>query len=191
MARPRTVSDSAILAAAASAVAASGPAGVTLAQIGAGAGLTAAALLKRFGSKEQLLLALARHSAEVVPRQLAAAGSVAALVDEFVGMAASMGGSAEFANHLAFLLMDLSVPEFQQVARDYALAVEAAIGTVLDSAAAAGEIQTDPGLPRAIHAAYNGALITWGMIGGESGPADHVREQLLRLVRPLLASPPT
>ncbi len=189
MARPRTVSDSAILAAAANAVAASGPAGVTLAQIGAGVGLTAAALLRRFGSKDQLLLALARHSAEVVPARLAAAGSVAALVDAFTAMAASVRDSAEFANHLAFLLMDLSVPEFQQVARQYTTAVEAAIGTVLRDAAAAGEIhadRVDPGLAHAIHAAYNGALITWGMAGAAPGPADQVRDQLLRLVRPLL-----
>ncbi|MFI1993108.1 TetR/AcrR family transcriptional regulator [Actinoplanes sp. NPDC020271] len=186
MARPRTVSDDAILAATANAVAASGPAGVTLAQIGAGVGLTAAALLKRFGSKDQLLLALARHSAEVVPARLAAAPTVAALVDEFVAMAASVRDSAEFANHLAFLLMDLSVPEFQQVAREYATAVESAIAVVLRSAAASGEIdpdRIDPGLARAIHAAYNGALITWGMTGAPDGPADQVRAQLLRVIR--------
>ncbi|GAA2878755.1 hypothetical protein Acy02nite_76860 [Actinoplanes cyaneus] len=189
MARPRTVSDSAILAATANAVAASGPAGVTLAQIGAAVGLTAAALLKRFGSKDQLLLALARHSAEVVPARLAAAPSVAALIDEFTAMAASVRDSAEFANHLAFLLMDLSIPEFRQVARDYATAVEAAIAVVLRSAAAAGEIhadRVDPDLPRAVHAAYNGALITWGMTGAAPGPADQVRDQLLRLIRPVL-----
>ncbi|WP_436531365.1 TetR family transcriptional regulator [Actinoplanes sp. HUAS TT8] len=189
MARPRTVSDDAILAAAADAVAASGPAGVTLAQIGAGAGLTAAALLRRFGSKDQLLLALARHSAQVVPARLAAAGTTDELVGVFVAMAASVRGSAEFANHLAFLLMDLSVPEFQQVAREYATAVEAAIATVLRRAAAAGEIdagRADPGLAGAIHAAYNGALLTWGMTGATGGPAEQVHDQLMRLIRPVL-----
>jgi AcrR family transcriptional regulator len=193
MARPRTVSDDAILTAAAQAVAASGPANVTLAQIGGRVGLSAAALMRRFGSKDRLLLALARHGAETLPARLAAAGAaerpVAALIEAFAAMAGGVRSTAEFANHLAFLLLDMSDPEFQRVSRDYTAAVEAAVATVLRAGVAAGEIEPGrllDGLPRAVHAGYNGALVTWGM-AGDGDPAASVREQLRRLLQPYLA----
>ncbi|MDI6105962.1 TetR family transcriptional regulator [Actinoplanes sp. NEAU-A12] len=191
MARPRTVSDAAILTAAAHAVAQVGPANVTLAQIGDRAGLTAAALVRRFGSKERLLLALAREAAEAVPARLAAARAaeypLAALIDALVAMAAGVRSATAFTHHLAFLLMDLSVPEFQQVTRKYAAGVEAAIDEVLQAATAAGELEperVDHETAEAIHAAYNGALITWGMAGHDGSPAEHVRRHLLRATRP-------
>ena len=43
------------------------------------------------------------------------------------------------------------------------------------------------GLARAVHAAYNGALITWGMAGDGSPPTGHVRTQLRHVLRPWLA----
>ncbi|WP_203829885.1 TetR/AcrR family transcriptional regulator [Actinoplanes palleronii] len=186
MARPRTVADETILAAAAEAVAAAGPANVTLAQIGGRVGLTAAALMRRFGSKDRLLLALARHDAEALPARLAGAESaeqpVHALIEALAAMAGAVRSTTEFANHLAFLLLDMSDPRFQQVSREYTVAVEAAIGVVLRAGRAAGELRAgadDEGLPRAVHAAYNGALVTWGMAGGDEEPAAYVQKQLL------------
>ncbi|GAA4603249.1 AcrR family transcriptional regulator [Actinoplanes octamycinicus] len=173
MARPRTVSDHAILDAAAAAVAESGPAAVTLAQIGGRAGVTAGALSQRFGSKRELLLALARRESETLPARLAAAPDAAALIELFAALAGGISGPAEFANHLQFLLLDVADPDFCEVTRGYAGAVERAIAGVLGS--------TDPELPRAVHAAYNGALITWGMTG-DGSPADAVRSQLRRLL---------
>jgi len=191
MARPRTVADDAILAAAAGAVAAAGPADVTLAQIGARVGLSAAALLHRFGSKRGLLLALARHDAEALPARLAAARTadrpVAALVDALVAMAGGVHNATELAHHVAFLVLDLSDPEFQQVSRAYTAAVESAIGLVLQAGRDAGELpagDADPDLPRAVHAAYNGALLTWGMAGAGGDPGEHVRRQLRHVLGP-------
>ncbi len=186
MARPRTVSDEAVLAGAAVAVAAAGPGDVTLAEIGARVGLAPATLLQRFGSKRGLLLALARHGADTLPRQLAAAqhadAPVAALVEVFAGLAEGVRSRKEFANHLAFLLLDLSDPDFQQISRDYANAVERAIADVLAASRAAGELTSSgEGLARAVHAAYNGALVTWGMTG-DGHPAEHVRSQLGHLL---------
>ena len=183
MARPRTVSDTAILAATAQAVGAYGPGEVTLAQIGARAGLSAAALLQRFGSKRHLLLALARHGAETFPARLRAARDaeqpVEALIETLAGLAGGVHDPAEFAHHLAFLLLDLSDPDFRAVIHEYTAGVEAAIAEVLHTAG-----RPDPGLPRAVHAAYNGALITWGMAGGgPPGPAETVRTQLRRALR--------
>ena len=194
MARPRTVTDEALLDAAAAAVAAVGPGALTLADISVRVGLSPATLLQRFGSKRGLLLALARHHVDDLPRRLrAATGSstpAAALVDTLAELAAGVRTSAEFANHLAFLLLDLTDPDFQQVTRDYARAVEAAVAAVLDAARAAGELRagsaTDTYLPRALHAAYNGALVTWGMTAeGQAG--DHVRRQLGQVLAPHLA----
>src|SRR4051812_39474137 len=105
MARPRTVSDDGILDAAAAAVAASGPAAVTLAQIGGLAGVTAGALSQRFGSKRGLLLALARRSAEALPARIATAPDAAALIEMFAALAGTITSPAEFANHLQFLLL--------------------------------------------------------------------------------------
>ncbi|MEV6635971.1 TetR/AcrR family transcriptional regulator [Actinoplanes sp. NPDC051470] len=197
MARPRTVSDAAILAAAAHAVGQAGPANATLAQIGDRVGLTAAALLRRFGSKDGLLLALARDAVATVPARLAAARSaerpMTALIEALVAMAGTVRNTAEFANHLAFLLMDLSNPEFQQITRQYAAAVETAIGAVLQAATDVGELnpaRVDEATAETIHATYNGAMITWGMAGHDGSPAEHVRRHLLRVTRPLLDSPP-
>jgi len=194
VARPRTVADEDVLAAAAAAVAAVGPAALTLAEIGRRAGLSPATLLQRFGSKRSLLLALARHDAQALPRHLAeAAGADApavALINTFGRLAAGVRTSAEFANHLAFLMLDLTDPQFQQVTRDYAHAVEVAIDHVLDASRAAGELNPssvdEAHLARAVHAAYNGALVTWGMTG-EGHPDEEVTRQLSQLLTPHFA----
>ncbi|RSM67942.1 TetR/AcrR family transcriptional regulator [Actinoplanes sp. ATCC 53533] len=191
--RPRTVSDEQILAGAARVVARMGPARLTLAEVGQEVGLAAATLTQRFKTKRGLLLALARHGADALPDRLAAARSAAAparaLIENFAALAGSVRTSAEFANHLAFLLLDLTDPQFQQISRDYADAVEQTIAEVLAAAHAAGEIvHTDlTDLPRAIHAAYNGAMVTWGM-HGQGSPADQVRTQLTILLEPYLGS---
>jgi AcrR family transcriptional regulator len=193
--RPRTVSDEQILAGAARVIARIGPARLTLAEVGREVQLSAATLVQRFGSRRGLLLAVARHGADTLPRRLAEAGTsptpAHALVEVFAGIAATVRTTEEFANHLAFLLLDLADPDFHQVSRDHANAVERAIAEVLAAGQAAGElIPTDLSrLPRAIHAAYNGALVTWGMTGAGSA-AEHVRTQLTLLLDPHLAPAP-
>jgi AcrR family transcriptional regulator len=193
--RPRTVSDEQILAGAARVIGRVGPARLTLAEVGREVGLSAPTLTQRFRTKRGLLLAVARHGADVLPGRLAAArsaeGPVEALIDTFAAMAGGVRTSAEFANHLAFLLLDLTDPQFQQISRDYAAAVEQAIAEVLTAARAVGELATDDlsELPRAIHAAYNGAMVTWGM-RGEGSPAEQVRTQLSILLGSYLTPGP-
>lgn len=104
--------------------------------------------------------------AALYPQHRSAAAPVAALIGTFVRLAAGVRTTAEFANHLAFLMLDLTDPEFQEVSRDYAHAVEAALASVLDASRAVGELQSsshDAQLARAVHVAYNGTLVTWGM----------------------------
>ena len=70
MARPRTIPDADVLAAAARVVGALGPARLTLAAVGDECGLSPATILQRFGSKRALLLALAAHGRDDVARRL-------------------------------------------------------------------------------------------------------------------------
>ena len=197
VARPRTVSDDDILDAAAAAVAEVGPAEVTLARVGARVGLSAATVLQRFGSRRALLLAVARRGADVLPARLRACTDAprpaAALVEALVDVAAGVRTSAEFANHLAFLLLDLTDPDFRAVAQEYAAGVESAVADVLRAGQRAGEL---PGLrprrareaARALHCAYNGGLVTWGMTG-EGAPGPAVRRQLHHALAPYTAHP--
>lgn len=192
MGRPRTVSDEQILAGAARVIGRVGPARLTLAEVGHEVGLSAATVVQRFGSKRGVLLAVARHGADALPRQVAAAreadAPVIALIEVLTGIAGTIRNSEEFANHLAFLLLDLADPQFQEISREYTAAVERAIGEVLTASQAAGDLVSgDLGqLPRAIHAAYNGALVTWGMAGDGGSPAGHVRAQVELVLGPYL-----
>ena len=62
--RPRTVADDKIIEAAAKVIGRVGPGNLTLADVGKEAGLSAATLVQRFGSKRGLLLAMATSAAE-------------------------------------------------------------------------------------------------------------------------------
>ncbi|HEX6597146.1 MAG TPA: helix-turn-helix domain-containing protein, partial [Acidimicrobiales bacterium] len=73
MGRPRLASDDDILDATARAVSRHGPGQLTLATVAGEAGITAAAILQRFGSKRGLLLALSRRSTAGAAEAVAAA----------------------------------------------------------------------------------------------------------------------
>lgn len=104
-------------------------------------------------------------------------------------MAGQVRTPEEFANHLGFLLLDLTDPDFRQITAEYAAAVETAILDVQRASKAAGERSATAhvGLPRAVHATYNGALITWGMHRPNPvSPAEAVRAQLRQVLGPSL-----
>jgi AcrR family transcriptional regulator len=193
MGRPRTVSDDDVLAAAAAVLARHGPGGTTLAAVGAAIGLSPAALVKRFGSKRDLLLALARQGAENLPRRIAVTASTArpveAIVDALTALAGGVRSREEFSNHLAFLLLDLSDPQFREITREFAVGTETALTQALRAAQEQGQLNTATDvadLARAVHAMYNGALLTWGM-SGDGALGEHVRKQLEDLLRPYQA----
>ncbi len=195
MPRPRTVSDRTILEAAAAVVGDVGPQQLTLADVGARAGVSPATLIQRFGSRRGLLLALAEHDVDAVPAQIrAVAGDtpvLAALVDALAGLAESLSGPAQFAHHLAFLLMDLSDPQFAVVTGRYSANLVGALADVLTAAARSGELTGDvevEDLAELVHSVYNGALVTWGM-SGSGRPADRVRRHLTALLEPYRPTP--
>jgi hypothetical protein len=137
-----------------------------------------ATLVQRFGSKRGLLLALARQSAADAD---AGAGAVAgqarqareqhgsalaALTALAVGRLAPMTTPDRFANHLAFLCLDLTDPELYEPALAVHQAYGRAIAALVQDAVAAGELRagTPAGpLTRSIQTVIAGAGLTWAL----------------------------
>lgn len=170
--RPRSASDAEIIAALHRVISRVGLARVTLADVAAEVGLTAGALVQRFGSKRGLLLALSRGGADAVREQMAAArrdspSPLAALFDYATSASQMVRTPEEFANHLAFFQLDLTDPEFHAPALEFFLAERAEVRALLDDAVAAGELPrgTDTErLARAVQEAVNGARVVWAVV---------------------------
>src|SRR3712207_3474878 len=112
-----------------------------------------------------------------------------ALVETLTSLAGSIGDAREFANHLAFLLLDLSDPDFQAISRQHADAVRQAIREVLSAIAAGGGLRDGVDAEEAaelVYATYNGALIGWGL-APRGRPGDAVSESL-RALQALIAA---
>jgi AcrR family transcriptional regulator len=191
MGRPRTTTDDAILAGASRVVTRLGPAGLTLAEVAREAGLAPATLVQRFGSKRGLLLALAARGAagvaEPFDRARAGFGSpLATLLAAMRAMAAFVSTPEELANHLALFQMDLREPDFHRLALAHAEALRAQIRSLLDEAAAAGELGPcdTTRLARAVQVTFNGSLVTWAV--HRHGPVeDAVSDDLAYLLSPV------
>ncbi|WP_433468706.1 TetR/AcrR family transcriptional regulator [Spirillospora sp. CA-128828] len=169
--RPRGVDDSVILRAAVEVIGRVGPAKLTLAAVADEVGLVPGTIVQRFGSKRGLLLALAERSVQDVEtlHRRARDGhetALAALRAFATRSMSDMETPERFANHLAFLCVDLTDPEFHE----HALAVHEANGRViemlLDEAVSGGELRlgTDTGaLTGSIQAVIAGAGLTWAL----------------------------
>jgi AcrR family transcriptional regulator len=179
--RPRTVSDEAILTAAAQAIARHGPARLTLAHVADEVGLAPATLLQRFGSKRGLLLAVATSGTAVLEPTFAKARAqhaspLEALHAALADMIAGIDSPATLGNHLAFLQMDLADPDLRDNAARHSRELRAQIRRLLDEATVAGEIVSGDSarLAKAVYTTYNGALLTWA-IDGQGTLADWLR----------------
>lgn len=165
--RPRSTPDETILAAAARAIWRKG-ADFTLADVGEEAGVSPAGLVQRFGSKRELLLALAEQAASGVPGHFAAArelhaSALDALLHALAAIAREIDTPEALANHLAFQHIHLGIAEFHACALDEARTTLAEIRGLLEEAVQAGELaECDPDdLSRTVQTAYTGALSTW------------------------------
>lgn len=169
MPRPRKASDDEVFAAAGRVMSRLAPAQWTLADIAAESGLTAGALVHRFGSKRGLLVALTGHVAHTTPANFARLRSahvsplaaLGAYADCIAAMGESPGG---LAHHLGYLQLDLTDPDLHRNVRAQAQASRAAIRALLDDAVAAGELVAgvDTGaLARAVEVTLSGSLMTW------------------------------
>lgn len=189
--RPRQRSDEDILKAACRALARRGPARLTLADVGAEAGLSAAAVAQRFGSKRALLLAMARDVATgdqyVFPalraRHRSSVGALLGLADCFTAV---LGATPEaVANNLAFLQLDLADSDFRRHAAAAFAGTRAGILALVRDALAAGELAGCDArrLTSALQATLDGSLRAW-VVRGRGGLATALRQDLRTVLDP-------
>jgi AcrR family transcriptional regulator len=188
--RPRTASDAAILAATGRALGRVGPARLTLADVAVEVGLAPPTLVQRFGSKRGLLLAFAALGAARVAETFAAArdetaSPLDALVAALMGLTREIDSPEGLANHLAFLQVDLSDPEFRKHALASAQVMREEIRALLDAAVRAGELVRlqSVRVARAMQTTYNGSLATW-VVAREGSLAEWLREDLDLMLQP-------
>src|SRR5437868_743557 len=130
-----------------------GPGELTLAAIAAEAGVTAGALVQRFGSKRALLLALSQQAAAGADDFLRGllrkhASPLAALreyAECFAHLAASPGA---LARSLAYLQIDLADPDFRVNLLAQSRATRAGIAELLEAAVAAGDLAPETDIER-------------------------------------------
>jgi AcrR family transcriptional regulator len=169
------------------------PEGLTLGAIAAEAGVTAGALVQRFGSKRDLLLQMFRLLAGGTETQFAALRkkhrSPLAVVRAYGDCIAEMGSTpASLAHHLSYLQMDFTDPDFQACAAEQAKSARKALREVLTEAVTSRELKagTDTlALARTVQVTLNGSLMTWGFY--QEGTSQRwVRQDLEVVLRPHL-----
>jgi AcrR family transcriptional regulator len=190
MPRPRQTTDDAILQATGRAIARYGPARLTLAHVAAEVGVAPATLVQRFGSKRGLLLALARQGAGSAAQEYqairAAHASPLAALFAVADCMAGMAPTAEaLANHLAFLHIDLTDPDFHRLALAQGRAARRELQAFLDDAVKAGELAPcdTARLARAVQVTLGGGLLAWA-IEREGTAAQWLRDDLQTLLHP-------
>src|SRR5262245_18708836 len=170
-----------------------GPAELTLREIAAEAGVTAGALVQRFGSKRAMLLAHARHAAATgdvgvavpqprTPSPLQALRTVTAVH-------AQLASSPRAAlRNLAYLHNDLADPVLHRHLLRMSRAARAHYEKLVVDAVAAGELRADtdaPALARAIEVTLGGSFLNW-TVYREGAASDCLREDLEATLRPYL-----
>lgn len=172
MPRPRKASDAEVMAATHRVMRQVGPAQVTLARIAEEAGVTAGALVQRFGGKRGIMLAMMAEFAGSAPAffaKLRAAhpsplGALRAYADRQARMADS---PAALAHHLAYLQIDLTDPDFHAHMRTHGRDTRDELRRLLADAVAAGELSASTDverLTRAVQSVLTGALFVWATL---------------------------
>jgi AcrR family transcriptional regulator len=185
VARPRKASDEEIFEAAFGVMQRRGPAEWTLADVASEVGLTAGALVQRFGSKRALLLVLTERYADSVPRMYADlrtrhTSPLAALRAYAEGIACMAETPEMLAHHLDYLRLDLTDPDMHQQFKRQAETARAFVRQALDDAVAVGELRAGTDtvtLTRQVETTITGSLFTWATYR-EGQAASWVRRDL-------------
>lgn len=194
--RPRTVEDSAILQAAVTVIRRIGPERMTLADVGEAAGLSAATLVQRFGSKRDLMLSVLKFTTDGLGHRFQSAISSSDSPLEAI-FAAAMdrapdAGPEEVANMLAFYLSDFGDPDFRALALENSSNAVAGFKKMLDEAVAEGELAESyvdtTQLAETIYSLVMGSLLTW-TVKGEGTYRAKIRSELDVLLRPFRRGP--
>lgn len=192
--RPRTVDDGAILHATAMVISRVGPSTFTLSDVAKEVRLSPATLVQRFGSKRGLMLALAQVGVEGIDACFDAVRAahpqpLDALMAAATEMTRHVDTPEEMANHLAFLQIDLSDPEFYRLMLESSTRILAGYRKLLDEAVAARElVKCDSRrLARAVGSMAGGSLIAWAVLREGTAEA-FVRKDLETLLAPYRTS---
>jgi AcrR family transcriptional regulator len=191
MARPRLVSDDAILDVTRQVLAEVGPTKLTLAAVGARVGLAPPTLMQRFGNKRGLLLASAARSPLLVLRAAAEAEArntspLAALRDFALSAVAHIKHREALGNVLGFVQLDVADPEFRRHAMAHSAAIVDGCARFYLAAQEAGELRADadvPALARHTLVCINGALQVWA-VNGWGSLSEFLTEQLDLMIVP-------
>jgi AcrR family transcriptional regulator len=195
VARPRKVTDEEIFSAAQRAMTRLGPGELTLAEIADEVGLTAGALVQRFGSKRDLLLQLSSaatdgNAAFIRDLRRTHRSPVAALRAYAECLANLAASPAALARNLAYLQIDLTDTEFRKHLFAQAKATRLAIAELLADAVEHGELSRDAdprSLARVIETALSGSLMTWA-IYREDAAATWLRDDVDAVLAPYLVT---
>lgn len=191
--RPRKVSDDDVFMGAYKAMQRLGPGELTLADIAAEAGVTAGALVQRYGSKRALLLRLSEHfsqgTAEMFGALRQAHRSPLAAIRAYADCMAGMASTPEaLIRNFSYLQMDLTDPEFRANFERSARSTRAELQRLIRDAVAAGELasSTNPKqLARTVEAVIGGSMMSWAYC--QEGPAAKwIRDDLNAILKPYL-----
>ena len=170
------------------------PADLTLREIAAEAGVTAGALVQRFGSKRAMLLAHARHAAATrdtgvtVPTQPTAPPlkALRSVTEVYAQLADSPRAAIR---NLAYLLNDLSDPNLRRHLLRLSQTARAWYEEQLSDAVAARELRADTdvrALARLIEVTLRGSFLNWTLYR-KGAAGDWLRRDLDAVLRPYLA----
>jgi AcrR family transcriptional regulator len=170
-----------------------GPAELTLREIAAAAGVTAGALVQRFGSKRALLLAHARYAAATgdvgvaipPPRTASPLKALWSVTAVHAQLAASPRAALR---NLAYLHNDLADPVLRRHLLRSSRAARAHYEKLLAEAVAAGELRADTSVQavaRLIEVTLGGSFLAWTLYR-EGSAAKWLREDLAATLRPYL-----
>ncbi len=192
--RPQKVSDSQLFEATYRLMNRLGPRELTLAAIAKEAGVTAAVLVQRFGSKRQLLLALSEKYAnsggdyfvQLEKQRSSPLGAIRAYAACMAGMASS---PAALARSLAYLQIDMTDRDFRKYLARHSRTARLGLERLIKAAIEAGELRREvrpARLARTLEALLSGSMIVWGFY--RDGSADKwMREDLDAVLAPWLA----
>lgn len=191
--RRRKAEDSDVFAALVRVMLRRGPAELTLREIAREAGITAGALVQRFGSKRAMLLAHANYAAATgdaglpvsQPRTSSPLGTLRAAAAMYASLADSPRAAVR---NLAYLLNDLSDPALRRHLLRMSRTARVWYEQMLTDAITAGELRdvTDVRpLARLIEATLRGSFLNWALYR-EGSAVDWLREDLDVVLGPYL-----
>jgi AcrR family transcriptional regulator len=173
-----------------------GPADLTLDAIAREAGITAGALVQRFGSKRQMQVTLAKAAAswgptfvsELRAQHRSPLAALRAYAECMAGLAET---PAAFVRNLAYLEEDLRDPDLHAQLAKQGRATRDELSKLIDAAVDAKELVSSTNskkLARTIEAVLSGSMMTWAFYR-EGTAGEWMRSDLDAVLAPYLVRP--